>query len=53
MDDRSREQHEPRPAAPARKVRPPATQPREIGGPRGPEPTRYGDWEINGRCTDF
>ena len=27
--------------------------PREIGGPRGPEPTRYGDWEINGRCTDF
>jgi len=27
--------------------------PREIGGPPGPEPTRYGDWEINGRCTDF
>lgn len=26
---------------------------REIGGPKGPEPTRYGDWEINGRCTDF
>ena len=25
----------------------------EIGGPRGPEPTRYGDWEKNGRCTDF
>ncbi|KAL9689739.1 hypothetical protein QQ045_010808 [Rhodiola kirilowii] len=22
---------------------------REIGGPRGPEPTRYGDWEKNGR----
>lgn len=26
---------------------------REIGGPQGPEPTRYGDWECNGRCTDF
>ncbi|PWG63750.1 DUF1674 domain-containing protein [Sediminicurvatus halobius] len=31
----------------------PATWPREIGGSRGPEPTRYGDWEHNGRCTDF
>eukprot|EP00745_Piridium_sociabile_P040841 TRINITY_DN79424_c0_g1_i1.p1 TRINITY_DN79424_c0_g1~~TRINITY_DN79424_c0_g1_i1.p1 ORF type:complete len:121 (+),score=25.28 TRINITY_DN79424_c0_g1_i1:32-394(+) len=25
----------------------------EIGGPRGPEPTRYGDWERKGRVTDF
>ncbi len=25
----------------------------EIGGPKGPEPTRYGDWEIKGRCIDF
>jgi len=25
----------------------------EIGGPKGPEPTRYGDWEVNGRCSDF
>lgn len=25
----------------------------EVGGPRGPEPTRYGDWEKNGRCSDF
>jgi hypothetical protein len=25
----------------------------EIGGPRGPEPTRYGDWERGGRCSDF
>jgi hypothetical protein len=33
----------------------PATRPRpkEIGGPAGPEPTRYGDWEQKGRCTDF
>ena len=28
-------------------------RPREIGGQNGPEPTRYGDWEKNGRCTDF
>jgi hypothetical protein len=27
--------------------------PPEIGGQKGPEPTRYGDWEKNGRCTDF
>ncbi len=27
--------------------------PKEIGGPKGPEPTRYGDWEVNGRCSDF
>jgi hypothetical protein len=26
---------------------------KEIGGPKGPEPTRYGDWEVGGRCTDF
>ena len=25
----------------------------EIGGPRGPEPTRYNDWEKNGRVSDF
>jgi len=31
----------------------PATRPREIGGPKGPEPTRYGDWEVGGRCSDF
>ena len=28
-------------------------QTEEIGGVKGPEPTRYGDWEKNGRCTDF
>jgi len=27
--------------------------PEEIGGFNGPEPTRYGDWEKNGRCIDF
>ena len=35
---------ESRPEAPPRK---------EIGGRDGPEPTRYGDWEKNGRCIDF
>ncbi|MGE0254593.1 MAG: DUF1674 domain-containing protein [Alphaproteobacteria bacterium] len=25
----------------------------EVGGPGGPEPTRYGDWERDGRCVDF
>jgi hypothetical protein len=27
--------------------------PKEIGGVKGPEPTRYGDWEYKGRCGDF
>lgn len=27
--------------------------PAETGGPEGPEPTRYGDWEKKGRCIDF
>lgn len=27
--------------------------PVEVGGPKGPEPTRYGDWEKAGRCSDF
>ena len=25
----------------------------EIGGPKGKEPTRFGDWERNGRISDF
>lgn len=25
----------------------------EVGGRDGPEPTRFGDWEKNGRCIDF
>jgi hypothetical protein len=27
--------------------------PIEINGPKGPEPTRFGDWERKGRCVDF
>jgi len=26
---------------------------KEYGGPKGPEPTRYGDWEKGGRVSDF
>ena len=26
---------------------------KEIGGYKGPDPTRYGDWEKKGRCIDF
>ncbi|XP_066850829.1 succinate dehydrogenase assembly factor 4, mitochondrial [Anser cygnoides] len=26
---------------------------KERGGPKGPEPTRFGDWERKGRCIDF
>lgn len=32
---------------------PPREKAREIGGRKGPDPTRYGDWEKNGRCIDF
>ncbi len=31
----------------------PAKRPEEVGGQKGPEPTRYGDWEKNGRVSDF
>ena len=31
----------------------PKKKQKEIGGPQGPEPTRYGDWEKKGRCIDF
>lgn len=31
----------------------PTGRQREIGGRKGPDPTRYGDWEKAGRCIDF
>jgi hypothetical protein len=37
----------PEPAAPEEEA------PEESGGPKGKEPTRYGDWENNGICRDF
>jgi hypothetical protein len=30
-----------------------ADRPKEFGGPSGPEPTRYGDWEKKGLTSDF
>lgn len=45
------------PAAPAAASAESASGPQqpagETGGPKGPEPTRYGDWEKGGRCFDF
>jgi len=38
---------------PKRPMGKPADWPEEFGGPSGPEPTRYGDWERNGRVSDF
>ncbi len=29
------------------------SRPKEVGGRGGLDPTRYGDWEKNGRCIDF
>jgi hypothetical protein len=43
----------PRPAEPTPTPKGTPARPKEIGGPAGPEPTRYGDWEKNGRCVDF
>ncbi len=43
-------------ASVAQPLVPPAAKrplPPEIGGPSGPEPTRYGDWERKGRVSDF
>lgn len=36
-----------------RKQRDAANGPKEVGGPKGPEPTRYGDWEKGGVAHDF
>ncbi|MFZ1772435.1 MAG: DUF1674 domain-containing protein [Rhizobiaceae bacterium] len=39
--------------AEARRLQAKADMPREIGGRGGPDPVRFGDWEIKGRATDF
>jgi hypothetical protein len=39
--------------APAATPQPVPKLPKEIGGPAGPEPTRFGDWERKGRVSDF
>jgi hypothetical protein len=40
-------------AGPPRVERDVLPVPVEVGGREGPDPTRYGDWEKNGRCIDF
>lgn len=30
-----------------------AARPTEVGGRKGKEPVRYGDWEVKGLATDF
>jgi hypothetical protein len=46
--ERARAEAEARRAADDKKQLPP-----ELGGPKGPEPTRYGDWERKGIVSDF
>ena len=36
-----------------RKAATAAERPKETGGPKGPEPTRFGDWERKGIASDF
>lgn len=36
-----------------RKAAKPVDRPEELGGPKGPEPIRYGDWEKKGIAVDF
>jgi hypothetical protein len=48
MTDERTPEPEPKPAKPE-----PPKLPKEVGGPPGPEPTRYGDWQYKGRATDF
>lgn len=46
--ERANREAEARRAAQAKTQLPP-----ELGGPKGPEPTRYGDWERKGIVSDF
>lgn len=52
MTDAPKSDSEP-PSPPPAPAPPPAAPPAETGGPKGPEPTRYGDWQIKGRVSDF
>ncbi len=36
-----------------RKAAPAPERPKELGGRKGPEPTRFGDWEKDGVVSDF
>ena len=47
------EKKDPPKATPPKPDKAPAAVAKEIGGRNGPEPTRYGDWENKGICSDF
>ncbi len=51
--EKTPESHRAQPAPEEPKSKDDAPGPREIGGRKGPDPTRYGDWEKAGRCIDF
>ena len=55
MTDTTKPDPKPAPAAASQPEKPAEAppRPREIGGPSGPEPTRFGDWERKGRVSDF
>jgi hypothetical protein len=53
-DTSSKSATTPTPAKTERAVTPASpAQEQEQGGRPAPDPTRYGDWEKNGRCIDF
>lgn len=55
MSDDKKAETKPAPGEKPQAEKPKAETPApdEIGGPAGPEPTRFGDWEKAGRCSDF
>jgi hypothetical protein len=53
MTDKTEDQAKPAAEPDTRPKAEPPKLPKEFGGTQGPEPTRYGDWEHKGRCTDF
>lgn len=54
QEKKSKQKQTPADSGRTDRFEPDSEHPREIGGRKhGPEPTRYGDWEKNGRCIDF
>ena len=53
MSEKPKSPAKPAPVTPETPVSSPATPQPEYGGRKGPEATRYGDWEMNGKCVDF
>lgn len=52
MDQKNQHQT-PTKKKPEKSIEKPEQWEKEYGGPEGPEPTRYNDWTIRGRCSDF